>query len=95
MIRVLLKVIFEEISGLNEEILIYLLGSCVFFIIFKFVSSSTIYNNYYFFKIAPLDQKFYILNVYVPENNVSRTLAIFFFYQMIYIFTNNLNINKI
>ena len=32
-----------------------------------------------------LDQKFYILYVYVPENNVSRTLAQFFFYQILYI----------
>ena len=45
-IRLLLKGISGEISGFNGEILIYLFKSCVFFIIFKFVSSSTIYNNY-------------------------------------------------
>ena len=50
--RLLLKGISGEISSFNEEILIYLFESCVFFIIFKFVSSSTIYSNYYFYMIA-------------------------------------------
>ena len=52
MIRLLLKGISEEISGFNEKILIYLLESCGFFITFKFVSSSTIYSNYYLYMIA-------------------------------------------
>ena len=80
MIRLLLKEISGEILGFNEEILVYLLESCVvFLIIFKFVSSSTIYN-YYFFMIAT-----FRLYVYVPEINASRSLAQFYFYQTIYI----------
>ena len=46
MIGLLLKGVSDENSGFNEEILIYLFESCVFFIIFKFLSSSTIYNKY-------------------------------------------------
>ena len=59
MIRLLLKGISGEISGFNEEILIYLLESREGFllIIFKFVSSFTIYNNYYFYMIATFRPK--------------------------------------
>ena len=54
MIGLLLKGIFREISGFNEEILIYLLESFVFGVFFDNIQiciSSTIYNNNYFFMI--------------------------------------------
>ena len=38
--------------------------------------------------MLPLDQKLYILYVYVAEKYVSLTLAQFFFCQMIYIIYN-------
>ena len=85
MMLLLLKGISWEISGFNEEILIYLLESCAFFIIFKFLSSSTIYNNYYFFMTATFRPEILYTVYYVPENNVSRTLAQFLFSEMIYI----------
>ena len=57
-------------KNVNLLVRIYLFFLGFFSIIFKFVSSSTIYDF--------LDQKFHILYVYVPKNNVSRTLAEFF-----------------
>ena len=78
MIRLLLKGISGEISGFNEEILIYLLES--FFLIFKFVSSPTIYKNYYFFMIATFRPEILHTVVYIQENNViSHTCSIFFY----------------
>ena len=80
MIRLLLKGISRQISGFNE-MLICLSESC-FFVVANIQICIQFYNVqqlllFYDF----LDQKFYVLYVYVTENNVSRTLAQFFFYQ--------------
>ena len=72
-----MKEVTGEISGFNKEILIYLSESCRFFYIqiciqFYYLEQLSLFYDF-------LDQKFYILYVYVPENNVSHTLAQFFF----------------
>ena len=77
MIQLLMKEVTGEISGFNKEILIYLSESCRFFYIqiciqFYYLEQLSLFYDF-------LDQKFYILYVYVPENNVSHTLAQFFF----------------
>ena len=85
MIGLLLKGIFREISGFNEEILIYLLESFVFGVFFDNIQICIQFYNlqqqlFFLWFFISSDQKSYILHVYVTKNNVFRTLAQFFYY---------------
>ena len=78
MTRLLLKGISGQILGFNKEILIYFLESCVFFIIFKSVSSSTIYSNYYFYMIATFRPEIlYTVGISPRKQCISYTCSIF------------------
>ena len=80
MLRLLLKGTFGEILSFNAEILIYLLESCiVFLIIFKFVSSSTIYSNYYLFIIATFRPEIlYNIHICPRKKCISHNCSSFF-----------------